>query len=148
MEQRFEYIKEHGKPIRGKLRKEKSVKRGKQVNEFSTQRTPLTNQQVHRLLDSVGKWFFVKYFEEVYAGKSDKQRLIDKLFQEGHDKDIAGTTTRVSCMVRLINNGYAHDALEIVAKSKRLLKDHPETSALLRDIYVSHPEIETMRGAC
>lgn len=101
----------------------------------------LTEKQVKRLLNSTGKWFFVKHFEDVYSSMENKERLIKRLYDEGFDKDITGTSTRVNCMIRLINSDCMAYALQNIADSKRLRKDHPDLEMRLDCIYSMHPEL-------
>lgn len=101
---------------------------------------PFTEKQIKRLLNSTGKWFFIKYFEDVYSNRENKEHLIKRLYCEGFDKDITGTSTRVNCMIRLINSDCLADALQIIADSKRLCKDHPDLKMRLDSIYSRHPE--------
>ena len=70
------------------------------MKSIDTQTEPMTDKQVRRLLASTGKWFFAKYFEEVHSRKDNKKALIDDLYEEGFDKNLSGTTTRVGCMIR------------------------------------------------
>lgn len=101
----------------------------------------LNDKQIKRLLASAGKWFFLKYYDEVYALKDNKRILADKLFKEGHDSKITGTRTRINCMTKLIECGCTKQVLNIIGGSQRMLADHPETSTLIAEIYEHHPEL-------
>lgn len=117
-------------------------KEEKEMNETESVAETLNDNQIRRLLGSVGKWFFVKYFQEAYSNRDDKKALIDLLYNEGFDKDISGTTTRVNCMIRIIDSGCSQEAFRIIEDSDRMHIDHPELSKLLAEIYASHPEFE------
>lgn len=79
----------------------------------------MNDEQLDRSLRSIGKACFVNYFEEFSNMQIPNSDLIDLLMQkEGYTE--SGSKTRVSQSRRIIREGRAGDALEIVADSNRV----------------------------
>lgn len=73
-------------------------------------------------------------FETVYEWKGDKRDLVDKLYLEGFDKTRTGTSTRVSSLMRIIDNDRGKEALEKVRDSANINRVHPEAYSIANGI--------------
>ena len=94
----------------------------------------ITDKQFDDAFTSAGGWFILTQFETVYEWKGDKRDLVDKLYLEGFDKTRTGTSTRVSSLIRIIDNGRGKEALEKVRDSAKINRIHPEACAMANDI--------------
>lgn len=94
----------------------------------------ITDKQFNDAFTSAGGWFILTQFETVYEWKGDKRDLVDKLYLEGFDKTRTGTSTRVSSLIRIIDNDRGKEALEKVRDSANINRIHPEACAMANDI--------------
>lgn len=94
----------------------------------------ITDKQFDDAFTSAGGWFILKQFKTVYEWKGDKRDLVDKLYLEGFDKTRTGTSTRVSSLMRIIDNDRGKEALEKVRDSTNINRVHPEAYAMANDI--------------
>ena len=64
----------------------------------------ITDKQFEDAFTAAGGWFIVTQFETVYNWTGTKADLVDNIFEEGFDKARTGTNTRVSSLLRIIEN--------------------------------------------
>ena len=95
----------------------------------------MSDDQLKRNIQSVGKGCFVKYFEKFRDLTQSPEDLVDLLVKEKSFKETA-SRTRVSCSRRIIKAGRDKDVLLDITKSK-VLKDPIKAKAteLLRKYY-------------
>lgn len=94
----------------------------------------ITDKQFEDAFTAAGGWFIVTQFEAVYHWSGDRSDLIDKIYLEGFDKSRTGTNTRVSSLLRIIENNRATEALEKIRDSKRINSIHPEAENLAKTL--------------
>ena len=99
----------------------------------------ITDKQFIDSFTAAGGWFLLKNFEEIYNWKGTKADLIERLYKEGFDGERSGTATRVSSVLRIIDNQRGEDALLKIRDSKRINQLHPgasvQATALLKKYY-------------
>lgn len=86
----------------------------------------ISDKQFDDAFTAAGGWFVAMYFELVADWKGSKDDLIDRIYQDGTDTKRTGTSTRVSSLMRIIDNQRGHEALEKVKESSRIAKQNPE----------------------
>ena len=97
----------------------------------------ITDKQFEDSFTAAGGWFVAVYYETVADWRDEKSKLVDKIFAEGTDSKRTGTTTRVSSLQRIIDNGRSVEALEKISVSEKIKKQNPtsvvETARILRE---------------
>lgn len=101
---------------------------------------------VESCLRSIGKWFYLQNFELIYEWRGEKKDLVNKLLEKPNGKGRSGTNTSVNEALRLRDAGATCEALDLLSKSERLLRDHPEASEIIRDIRARHSELVSRNG--
>ena len=94
----------------------------------------ITDKQFDDAFTAAGGWFILTQFETVYEWSGEKRDLIDKLYFEGFDKARTGTSTRVSSLKRIIDNGRGKEALEKVRDSVNINRVHPEAYSMANNL--------------
>jgi len=99
----------------------------------------ITDKQFIDCFTAAGGWFLLTQFEKIYNWNGTKADLIDELFLVGFDNKRTGTTTRVSSVMRIIEEERGEDALIKIRDSKTINRAHPEArewaDELLRKYY-------------
>lgn len=90
----------------------------------------INDKQFNDAFTAAGGWFILTQFEEVFNWKGNKSELVDKIFTKGFDKKRTGTNTRVSSLIRLIENNRGKEALEKIRDSKAINHIHPEAESM------------------
>lgn len=76
-----------------------------------------------RLLNSIGKEIFVRYYNDFKYVK-DKDKFAEKLLSENESAtSIGGQLTRINCAKRIFENKKEIEALKIICDSKRMRED-------------------------
>ncbi len=111
-------------------------------NENSRERMQvmITDKQFEDAFTAAGGWFILTQFEIVYNWHGDKAGLIDKLFREGFDKKRTGTNTRVSNLIRIIENDRIEDALVKIRDSRKINRIHPEAERIAKELLKNYCE--------
>lgn len=99
----------------------------------------ITDKQFVDSFTAAGGWFILTQFEKIYNWNGTKADLIDELFKEGFDNKRTGTTTRLSSVMRIIEEERGEDALIKIRDSQIINNAHPEAkeraSELLEKYY-------------
>ena len=98
----------------------------------------INDKQFEDAFTAAGGWFIATQFETVLNWSGKKSDLVDKIFQMGFDKNRTGTNTRVSSLIRIIENNRGNEALKKIRDSKTINRMHPEAESIaktLLDIY-------------
>lgn len=74
---------------------------------------------------SAGLWYVGSYIGEflrkkdMWENSETKKSFVEYMYREygGADSDIAGTRTRVNCIIRIIESGYVKEALNMVLEA-------------------------------
>jgi hypothetical protein len=85
-------------------------------------------------LTSAGGWFFLTQYEEIADWARSKSDLIDYMFTKGFDSKRRGTQTRVSSVLRIIQNRRGKEALEKIRDSKMINARHPDAEGIASTI--------------
>jgi len=94
----------------------------------------MTDKQFDDAFTAAGGWFILTQFEIIVDWKGEKSNLIDELYEKGFDKKRTGTTTRVSSIMRILENNRGKEALEIIRDSTNINRIHPEAKKIAEDI--------------
>lgn len=94
----------------------------------------ITDKQFDDAFTAAGGWFILTQFEVVYNWKDGKEELIDKMYTKGFDKSKSGTRTRVSSLLRIIENKRSKDALEKIKDSRTINRMHPEAYEMAKEL--------------
>ena len=92
--------------------------------------TMISDKQFNDAFTAAGGWFILTHFEIVLNWGGSKTDLVDKIFKEGFDKNRTGTNTRVSSLIRLIENDRGKEALEKIRDSKTINRVHSEAESI------------------
>jgi len=85
----------------------------------------ISDKQFDDAFTAAGGWFVAMYFETVADWKGSKDDLIDLIFNDGADSKRTGTSTRVSSLIRIIDNQRGLEALKKISESSRIAKQNP-----------------------
>lgn len=94
----------------------------------------IDDKQFEDAFTAAGGWFILTQFETVFNGKSNKSDLIDMIYKEGFDKKRTGTNTRVSSLIRIIDNNRGKEALEKIRDSQAINRVHPEAEHIAKSL--------------
>ncbi len=94
----------------------------------------MTDKQFDDAFTAAGGWFILTQYEEILNWTGTVADLIDNLYSKGFDKERTGTRTRVSSVVRLIEDNKGAEALIKIRDSKRINKMHPEARAMASNL--------------
>lgn len=79
----------------------------------------MNEKQLERSIQSIGKGCFIKYFDYFENMSISNDELIDLLMKNENYKE-SGAKTRTYQSRRIINSGYAKEALKNISESQRL----------------------------
>ena len=94
----------------------------------------MTDKQFDDAFTAAGGWFILTQYETIANWYGNRADLIDHIYSLGFDAKRTGTNTRVSSVLRLIDENRIKDAIIKVRDSKRINKQHPEAFGLANDI--------------
>ena len=99
----------------------------------------MTEKQFNDAFTAAGGWFILTQYKTIADWNGSKTDLVDYIFTRGFDAKRTGTNTRVSSVLRLIDENRIQDALIKVRNSKRINSQHPEAfqlaNALLKQYF-------------
>lgn len=94
----------------------------------------MTNKQFNDAFTAAGGWFILTQYETIADWTGNRADLVDYIFSLGFDAKRTGSNTRVSSVLRLIDENRIKDAIIKVRDSKRINKQHPNAFGLASDI--------------
>ena len=94
----------------------------------------MTDKQFDDAFTAGGGWFILTQYETIANWYGNRADLIDYIYTLGFDTKRTGSNTRVSSVLRLIDENRIKDAIIKVRDSKRINKQHPEAFGLANDI--------------
>lgn len=94
----------------------------------------MNDKQFDDAFTAAGGWFILTQFEEILNWAGSVPELVDHLYEKGFDEKKTGTNTRVSSVLRLIENQRGVDALIKVRDSKRINQTHPEAKEMASEL--------------
>lgn len=99
----------------------------------------ITDKQFDDAFTAAGGWFIAKYYTMALNWEGSKSELVDKIYLDGTDANRSGTNTRVSSLIRIIDNKRGYEALLKISESTRIAKQNPdsviEAKRLLKEIF-------------
>ena len=90
----------------------------------------ITDKQFDDAFTAAGGWFILTQYEEIANWNGSKFDLIDYMYSKNFDKNRTGTNTRVSSVLRIIENGRGYEALKKIRDSATINRQHPEAYEL------------------
>lgn len=101
----------------------------------------MSDQVLKRNIESAGYWFVGEYaaktfenYNELVSNNYFKNEFINEIFREqGRDKDLGGTRTRVNALLRIIRDGKIIEALEYIIASDRLNNKEPRSVEMAKE---------------
>ena len=94
----------------------------------------MTDKQFDDAFTAAGGRFILTQYETIANWYGNRADLIDYIYTLGFDTKRTGSNTRVSSVLRLIDENRIKDAIIKVRDSKRINKQHPEAFGLANDI--------------
>ena len=94
----------------------------------------MTDKQFDDAFTAAGGWFIVTQYETIVDWNGTRADLVDHIYTLGFDAKRTGSNTRVSSVLRLIDENRIEDAIIKVRDSKRINAQHPEAFVLANDI--------------
>jgi len=90
----------------------------------------ISDKQFDDAFTAAGGWFFLTQFELIKAWAGSKSELVNLIYSKGFDAKKAGSSTRVSGALRIINDGRGEEALIKIRNSKSINREHPEAERM------------------
>ena len=90
----------------------------------------MTDKQFNDSFTAAGGWFLLTQYETIVQWKGSKAELVDHLFLKGFDAQRRGTSTRVSSVLRLIDECRIKEAIEKCRDSVIINRQHPDARQL------------------
>lgn len=94
----------------------------------------MTDKQFNDAFTAAGGWFILTQYRTIANWNGSKADLVDYIFSLGFDAKRTGANTRVSSVLRLIDENRIQDALVKVRDSIRINAQHPEAFQLANEI--------------
>lgn len=94
----------------------------------------MTDKQFNDAFTAAGGWFILTQFETIADWNGTRTDLVDHIYSLGFDTKRTGANTRVSSVLRLIEENRIKDAIIKVRDSRRINVHHPEAFGLANDI--------------
>ena len=94
----------------------------------------MTDKQFDDAFTAAGGWFILTQYETIADWTGNRADLVDHIFSLDFDTKRTGSNTRVSSVLRLIDENRIKDAIIKVRDSKRINKQHPNAFGLANDI--------------
>ena len=90
----------------------------------------MTDKQFDDAFTAAGGWFLLTQYEEIANWVGRKSDLVEYMYSKNFDKNRTGTNTRVSSVIRIIENGRGHEALLKIRDSRTINRQHSEAYSL------------------
>jgi hypothetical protein len=90
----------------------------------------ITDKQFEDAFTAAGGWFILTQYEEIANWVGSKSDLVDYIYSKNFDKNRTGSNTRVSSVLRIIENGKGREALQKIRDSTTINRQHPEAYSL------------------
>ena len=94
----------------------------------------MTDKQFNDAFTAAGGWFILTQYEAIAEWTGEKADLVDYIFTLGFDAKRTGSSTRVSSVLRLINENRIEEAIIKARDSRIINKQHPEAALLADEI--------------
>ena len=94
----------------------------------------MTDKQFNDAFTTPGGWFILTQYETIADWSGSNADLVDHIYALGFDKDRKRTSSRVSCVRRLIRENRIEEAIVKARDSKMINAQHPEAFCLACDI--------------
>ena len=98
----------------------------------------MTDKQFNDAFTAAGGWFILTQYEKIADWNGSRTELVDHIYSLGFDAERTGANTRVSSVLRLIDENRIKEAIIKVRDSKRINAKHPEAFGIASDILKRH----------
>ena len=79
----------------------------------------MNSSKLERIINSIGRAYFIEYFELLTNSYVPKNQIVKKLMTLERYSE-TGTKTRVNCAQRILKNNLIQEVLEIIVTSKKI----------------------------
>jgi hypothetical protein len=90
----------------------------------------ITDKQFDDAFTAAGGWFLLTQYDIIANWAGSRADLVDYMYSKNFDKNRTGTNTRVSSVIRIIENGRGYEALLKIRDSRTINRQHPEAYTL------------------
>ncbi len=94
----------------------------------------ITDKQFNDSFTTAGGWFILTQFEAIYNWQGTKSDLVAEMYSRGFDKKEQNTNSRVSSVLRIIQEDRGEEALVKIRDSKNINKQHPDAYDLANEL--------------
>lgn len=94
----------------------------------------MTDKQFDDAFTAAGGWFILTQYETIAGWTGSKKDLVDYIFALGFDQKRAGSSTRVSSTLRIIQENRTRDALVKIRDSKTINRQHHEAAVMATNL--------------
>lgn len=94
----------------------------------------ITDKQFEDAFTAAGGWFLLTQYEEIVNWKGSKKDLVEYMYSKNFDKNRTGTNTRVSSVLRIIENSRGQEALLKIRDSRTINRQHKEAYSLASEL--------------
>ena len=94
----------------------------------------MTEKQFTDAFTAAGGWFILTQYEAIADWRGSRADLVDYIYTLGFDAKRTGSNTRVSSVLRLIEEDAIKEAIIKIRDSKAINRQHPEAYRLAVEI--------------
>lgn len=94
----------------------------------------ITDKQFDDAFTAAGGWFLLTQYEIIANWADSRADLVDYMYSKNFDKNRTGTNTRVSSVIRIIENGRGREALLKIRDSRTINRQHAEAYTLSSEL--------------
>lgn len=94
----------------------------------------MTDKQFNDAFKTAGGWFFLTQYETIATWIGDRTELVDYIYLQGFDKNRVGSSSRVSSVVRIIENGRSREAIIKIRDSRTINRQHRQAYAMASEL--------------
>ena len=97
----------------------------------------MTEKQFNDAFTAAGGWFILTQYEVIADWTGSRADLVDYIYTLGFDAKRTGSNTRVSSVLRLIDENQIREAIIKIRDSKTINRQHPEAYRLAMNILIN-----------
>ena len=94
----------------------------------------ITYKQFEDAFTAAGGWFLLTQYEAITNWNGSKKDLVEYMYSKNFDKNRTGTNTRVSSVLRIIENNRGQEALLKIRDSRAINRQHNEAYSLASEL--------------
>ena len=94
----------------------------------------MTDKQFKDAFKTAGGWFILTQYETIATWTGDRADLVDYIYLQGFDKNRVGSSSRVSSVLRIIENGRGREAIMKIRDSKTINRQHIQAHKMASEL--------------